>query len=308
MLHVTFGFALVLLLITSARAQELARVTAIPGVVAAGAVVELVKEGFQFTEGPVATSDESVYFTDIPANRIYRLSATGAIEVFREKTAAANGLALDPAGNLVAVEGDGKRVIRMDRSGNVTPVAATAAGGRPFLRPNDLIVDRRGGIYVSDPGPRENTAKAFVYYVRPDGQVILVSDEIARPNGLTLTLDGKVLLVDDTRGDTIFAFDVQPDGSAVNKRPFGRLRGMPTGQPSVADGMALDSEGRVYVTTVTGIQVLAANGDYLGTIPVPRQPSNLAFGGAERRTLYITAREGVYRLRMLSQGADRPGK
>ena len=121
-------------------------------------------------------------------------------------------------------------------------------------------------------------------------------------------LDGKVLLVDDTHGNTIFAFDVQADGSAVNKRSFARLQGIPEGQPSMADGMALDNNGRVYVTTVTGIQVFTANGEYLGTIPVPRQPANVAFAGADKRTLYITAREGLYRLQMLSQGPDRPGK
>lgn len=308
MLRLIPGVTLLFLVAVDVRAQEPLRVAGIPGVVAAGAIVELVKEDFKFTEGPVVTPDGSLYFTDIRANRIYRLDPSGAIEVFRENTNGANGLALDPSGNLVAVEGDGKRVIRMDRRGTVTAVATSATAGQVFLRPNDLIVDRRGGIYVTDPGPGDNAGKAFVYYIRPDGHVILVSDEISRPNGLTLTLDGKVLLVDDTRGQTIFAFDVQADGTAVNRRAFARAHGIPEGKPSVADGMALDSNGRVYVTTVAGVQVFAASGEYLGTIPVPRQPSNLAFGGADKRMLYITAREGVYRLQMLSQGPDRSGK
>lgn len=305
--HLTLAVALVLLFAVGAASQEPGRVPEIPGVVAAGAAVELVKEGFQFTEGPVGTPDGGLYFTDIPANRIYRMSPTGGIEVFRESTNGTNGLALDAHGNLFAVEGEGKRLIRMDARGTVTAVA-TQVMGRAFLRPNDLILDQRGGTYVTDPGPRENTAKAFVYYVRPDGSAALVSDEIARPNGLTITLDGKMLLIDDTRGPVVFAFDIQPDGTAINKRAFARLRDIPDGKPSGADGMALDRDGRVYITTIAGVQVFGPGGDYLGTIPIPRQPTNLAFVGADKRTLFVTARESVYRVRMLSQGPDRVGK
>src|SRR3990172_7789595 len=193
-------------------------------------------------------------------------------------------------------------------AGAVAVVAAQAAAGQTFLRPNDLIVDRRGGIYVTDPGRIGRKGKAFVYYVRPDGHVLLVSDDIRFPNGLTLTRDEKVLLVADSRDNTIFAFDIQNDGNAINKRPFAHLQGIPEGKFSFADGMALDSANRLYVATLTGIQVFDAGGTYLGTIRVPRQPTNLAFSGPDKRTLYITAREGLYRLIMLSQGPDRLGK
>jgi gluconolactonase len=139
-------------------------------------------------------------------------------------------------------------------------------------------------------------------------QPLLVEDQIVRPNGLTLTNDRKTLIVDDTVGDTVFAFDVQPDGTVKNKRPFARLHDTPPSQESGADGMALDREGRVYVTTVSGVQVFDSAGQYLGTIRVPRQPANVAFSGPDKRTLYITAREGLYRLKVLSQGPDRLGK
>lgn len=296
-----------LILVIEAGLQEPPRVGGIPGVVAAGASVELVREGFQFTEGPLGTPDGALYFTDIPANRIYRLDLRGGIEVFREGTDGANGLAFDLSGSLVAAER--KRVIRMDSRGNVTTIASAATAGQPFLQPNDLIVDGRGGIYVTDPGDfsEDNRSKAFVYYIRPEGGVVLVSDAI-RPNGLTLTLDEKVLLVGDPRGGTICAFDLRADGSALNKRMFARLQGIPEGERSRADGMALDREGRVYITTVTGVQVFDASGSYLGTIPVPRKPTNVAFGGQDKRILYITAGEGLYRLQMLSQGPDRSGK
>ncbi len=112
----------------------------------------------------------------------------------------------------------------------------------------------------------------------------------------------------DTAGGAVFAYDLQPDGTAKNKRIFARLRDIPAGKDSVADGMAVDRDGRLYVTTRTGVQVFDAKGDYLGTIKVPRMPANVAFSGPDKRTLYITARDGLYRVEMLAQGPDRLGK
>lgn len=280
------------------------------GVVETGAQPELVQEGFMFTEGPVGTANGGLYFSDLRANRTFRLEATGKIAVFRENTNGSNGLALMRNGDLLAAEGDAKRITRIDQKGNVTTLTETG-DGRPFLAPNDLIVDSKGGIYFTDPGPRPVVPgrKVYVYYL-PAGssRAITITDQIARPNGLTVTRDGKTLIVDDTLGDTVFQFDVQPDGSTKNKRPFAVLHDVPAGQESGADGMALDREGRLYVSTVTGIQVFDASGKYLGTIHVPRQPANLAFSGPGKRTLYITAREGLYRLKMAAQGPDRLGK
>ncbi len=305
--RVTLGLALLFLVIAEAAAQEPIRVQGIPGIVADGAILEVIRSGFTDSEGPLPTPDGGLYFTEQRTNRIHRLYPSGEITVFRENTNAANGLALDRTGYLLAAEGAGQRVTRMDSGGNVTVIAVSAGDGKAFLRPNDLIADARGGIYVTDPGPPTNTEKAFVYYIQPDGRVVLVSDEIARPNGIQLTMDGKVLLVDDTRGNTVFAFDVGPDGSTSGKRSFAQLQGIPEGKTSIADGMAVDTEGRLYVTTVTGIQIFTARGDYISTIP-PLQAQNLAFGGKDKRSLYITARGTLYRLSMLSQGPTRPGK
>jgi gluconolactonase len=267
----------------------------------------VVKAGFADVEGPLPTKDGGLYFTEQRTSRIHHLDPAGAFSVFRENTNAANGLAFDRQGNVLAAEGEAKRITRTDPRGRVSVVAEHPAAGQEFLRPNDLIADRKDGVYVTDPGPTTNTGKAYVYYIRPDGRVILISDEIARPNGVTLTPDGKVLLVDDTRGNAVFAFDVKADGSAVNKRAFAQLHDIPAGQPSIADGMTLDRQGRVYVTTVAGIQIFSPSGEYLGTIP-PTQAQNLAFGGKDKRTLYVTARGVLYRLAMLAQGPDRAGK
>ena len=298
------GFAA---LIAPVLAQE---PTGIPGVVAPGVEPQLVQEGFKFTEGPVGTAEGALYFSDIRTNRTYLLETGGKISIVRENTNGANGLALTADGHLLAAEGEGKRISRLDRDGKVTTVTH-GSEDRPFLAPNDLIVDAKGGIYFTDPGPRPVVPGRIVhiYYLPPGAkEPIVIDDKIARPNGLTITADGKTLIVDDTLGTIVFAYDIQADGTVANKRLFAELRDIPAGHESVADGVALDRDGRVYITTVKGVQVFDRGGQYLGTIAVARQPANVAFGGPDKRTLYITAREGLYQLPMLAQGVERLGK
>ena len=282
----------------------------IPGVLAPGVVSELVQEGFTFTEGPVGAADGSLYFSDIRVNKTFHLDAAGKIALFRENTNGANGIALTKDGELLFAEGDGKRISKRGRDGTITPVIDKHAGA-PFLSPNDLIVDSKGGIYITDPGPRPVVPgrPTYVSYL-PAGATasIIVDDKVARPNGLTLTKDGRTLIVDDTIGNTVFAYDVQPDGTVKNKRAFAQLRDIPAGAESGADGLALDSEDRVYITTVAGVQVFDAKGTYLGVIKSARQGANVAFAGPGKQTLYITAREGLYRIRTLAKGPDRLGK
>jgi gluconolactonase len=306
MRKLAFGIAAGLL-----AAPALAQTPAgIPGVVAPGVEPELVQEGFVFTEGPVGTPDGGLYFSDIRPNKIYQLEPGGKITLIREQTNGSNGLAVTKDGEIFAAEGNGQRISKRSADGTVTTVTESA-GGKPFLSPNDLIIDTRGGLYITDPGPRPVVPgrPTSVSYLPPGAKdAIIIDGDVARPNGLTLTRDGKTLIVDDTIGPVVFAYDVQPDGSVKNKRPFGQLRDIPEGKESGADGMALDSEDRVYITTLTGVQVFDAKGQHLGTIKVPRQPANVAFGGPDKRTLYITAREGLYRIKMLSQGPSRVGK
>lgn len=287
----------------------------IPGVVAPGVEAELVQEGYTFTEGPLGTPDGGLYFTDLrEVNRIYRLDGGGRISVFRENSNGTNGLAYTRSGELVGAEGSGKRagkrISRIGPDGRSVELSA-GDGQKPLMGPNDLIVDAKGGIYFTDPGPRPLVPgrKAYVYYLAAGAtRAVVVDDGIVRPNGLILTLDAKTLIVADTVGDTMFAFDVQPNGMLRNKRPFIRLLDIPPGEESGADGIAIDRDGRIYVTTITGVQVFEASGGYLGTIKVARRPSNVAFSGPGKRTLYITAREGLYRIQTLTQGPDRPGK
>jgi gluconolactonase len=288
----------------------LAQSPGIPGAVPARAEPELVQEGFVFTEGPLGLPDGGLYFTDIRVSRIHHMDPSGKVTQLAEGTNGANGLAFTRDGDLLIAEGEGKRISRRGRDGAVTALTE-GFQGKPFLAPNDLIVDDKGGIYFTDPGPRPVVPgrPTFVFYL-PAGakEPVLLEGEIARPNGLTLTRDGRTLIVDDTLGTTIFAYDVQADGTVKNKRKFAELRDIPAGEESVADGMALDRDGRIWVTTQIGVQVFDAAGQYLGTVKVPRRPANVAFAGPDKRTLYITAREGLYRLATLTQGPDRLGK
>jgi len=282
----------------------------IPGVIAPGAVPELVQEGFTFTEGPVATADGGLYFSDIRVNKTFYLDPGGKIGVVRENTNGANGLALTKEGELLFAEGDAKRITKRNRDGSITTLTEGPPGA-PLLAPNDLIVDAKGGIYFTDPGPRPVVPgrPTYVYYLPAGAKTpILIDNAVPRPNGLTLTNDGKTLIVDDTLNPTVFAYDVQGDGSVKNKRAFAQLRDIPAGAESGADGLAIDSNDRLYITTVSGVQVFDPKGQYLGTIKAGRQGANVAFAGADKQTLYITAREGLYRMKTLAKGPDRLGK
>src|SRR5258708_2581757 len=172
----------------------------IAGVLAPGVEPVLVQEGFVFTEGPVGTPDGGLYFSDIRPNRIYRLDTNGEISLVREQTNGANGLAMTREGDLLAAEGDGKRISKRSRDGAVTTVTE-GSEGKPFLAPNDLILDAKGGIYFTDPGPRPAVPRrtAYLYYPPPRAKPpTVIDDTIPRPNGLQLTRNATTLIADPT--------------------------------------------------------------------------------------------------------------
>ncbi|MEO8052333.1 MAG: SMP-30/gluconolactonase/LRE family protein [Acidobacteriota bacterium] len=308
---------LAIILSASTLAMQAQTSAGISGVVAAGEKPELVQEGFIFTEGPVGTYDGGLFFSDIRANRIYHMDDAGKITIARGNTVGANGLALNES-ELYAAEGAGKLISRGNQNGRVATVLEKV-GAEPLGAPNDILFDSRGGFYFTDPGtapllPKDPNRHGKVYYVASTGgqDPLLVDDKIAFPNGLTLTPDGKALLVDDTLGDTIWSYDLQPKKpkkgqSGVMRSAFAKIPELTDGI-SRADGMAVDREGRVYVATGAGVQIFDKKGKFLGVIKVPRVPSNVAFSGTDKHTLYITAREGLYKVKMLSQGPERAGK
>ena len=285
----------------------------IPDVIEEAAPLEVLSGGFQGLEGPVGALDGALYFSDIPANRTYKIDTSRMMSVWRENTSGANGLFVLKDGRMLAAEGGGRRIVAVAADGRVTPLA-TQFNGQPLRAPNDLIADSKGGIYFTDPAPRPAPDVApkdpgNVYYLRANGDILLLDAQIQRPNGITLSLDEKVLYVDNTEGEFVYAFDVQPDGRVANKREFIKLQEPEKGSlglRSRADGMALDSMGRLYVATAAGIQVIDSRGRHLGIIRVPSVARNVAFGGPGRRTLYLTALESLYQVPMIAQGP--PGR
>jgi gluconolactonase len=308
--RVSAGLAGILFCTVAGSAQTPTPASAgIDGVIAANTKVELVKggadSGYVGLEGPMPTPDGGLYFTDIRTERIYKLDKDGNIAVWREKTGGANGLFLTKDGQLLAAEQVGKRVVSISPDGRVVPLV-TEFNGKPLRRPNDLVMDRKGGIYFTDPAG-DLPEPSRVLYRRPNGELVLIEDKVfGFPNGIMLSPDEKTLYVGDPRHEYIYAYDVQPDGSVKNSRPFIKLR-EPTQAPtgglrSGADGLAVDSKGRLYVTSDNGIQVVDPSGEFLGIIRVPTKARSLAFAGPGKRTLYITAAAELYRVPMLSEG------
>ena len=293
----------------AALAQSETHQVSIPGVIAANARVELVKDGYRWLEGPVSDGKGGLYFTDLSASRIYHLDPKGDITLWRENTQGTNGLFLLPDGRMLGSQGGGKRIVEFMADQSVRPLA-TAAAGQPLRGPNDLIPDRKGGIYFTDPAPRPGPDIApkepgNLYYMRANGDVVFLDGAIQRPNGITLSLDERTLYVDDTEGEFLWAFDVQPDGTVKNNRPFAKMQEPEKGQfgpKSRGDGMALDAEGRVYVATGAGIQVISPTGEHLGIIRLPALAHNVAFAGPKKQTLYLTGLTGLYRVEVLAAG------
>jgi gluconolactonase len=309
--------AFVMLLFVQAAQQPPATDTvapAIPGVVAAGAKVQAIKDGFQGTEGPIALPDGSLIFTETNANRITKIDKDNNVSTFLENTNGSNGLAFDTKGRLISVQTTpGQTKIGVLYPKGSEAVLTDSYEGKPYGRPNDLVVDKKGGVYFTEPGPNPTPGAApsspplppAVYYVAPGGRAIKIADGIERPNGILLSRDEKTLYVNNTNGEYLLAFDVQPDGTVKNRRNFAKYDGVTktaTGVASGADGLAIDSEGRLYVATSSGVQVLSTQGQLLGTIPLSRAPQNLAFAGADKKTLYVVGRGAAYKVQMLSQG------
>jgi gluconolactonase len=291
---------------------------AIPGVAAGGIVLELIKDGFDGTEGPIAYSDGSLLFTETQANKIIRIGADDKITTFVDKSNGANGLAFTPEGQIVAVQTKDTRV------GVVYPakqkkVLAKDYQGVKFQRPNDLVRANSGGIYFTDSGtrvtkenPKPEPSHPGVFYISPGGELKQLATDIERPNGIQLSKDEKTLFVANTQGEHILAYDIAADGSISNRRNFAKLRGWQKGEDgtwsSGADGLALDDEGRLFVASNAGIEVFNASGETLGAIPVPKKPQNLAFAGPGKNTLYVVGRGAAYKVNLLTRGISSRAK
>ena len=250
--------------------------------------VEMVADGFMFTEGPVWLPGQGLVFSDIPADTIFREDRS----VFRNPSGKSNGLALDREGRLIACEHWNRRVSRTEQDGTITVVADTYLG-RKLNSPNDLVIRSDGTIFFTDPTYGvENRERelpfAGVYTVEPGGNVKLLSVYFEQPNGLALSPDEKTLYVGDSAGGFIQAFDLAEDDALRQSRLFAKDVG--------PDGMKMDERGNLWTTARDGVRVYSPEGTLLQTIEFPEKPANCAFGGPDGKTLYVTARRGLYRV------------
>jgi gluconolactonase len=269
----------------------------IPGVVAGATKVQLIWTGFQSADGIISAPDGGLLFAEEPASRISKIDKDDKVSVFMEDTNGAGALAIDSKGRVFAAQ---RHNISIGILAPGRKVLADNYEGDPLKGANDLVVDKKGGVYFTESG----RMPPAVYYINAGGKITRLADDL-RANGIMLSRDEKTLYV--TNSEFVMAFDVQPDGTVRNRRNFGKLEG------NGADGLAIDSAGRLYSASPLGIQVFSPEGQHLGIIPTPRPSTSVAFAGPDKKTLYITARgaEGpgnqqnarsIYKVSMLAQG------
>jgi len=299
------------------------QVSGLDAIIPAGAKLEKVTIGYEVdTAGSPLYADGEVYFTNNnfdPADKsaTIKMDTSGNFHVLRTDNGVTTTLQNSGKGTIYACEMLGHRVIEMDMKGNVIRVVAGEYNGKRIDGPNDIYVDRKGGIYFTDSqfiaGQEKMQETPAVYYVRPDGSIIRVIDDVEFPNGVWLSLDEKTMYLCNTRDKYLLAYDVNPDGTVTNGRNFIELQLNPEvigadSKESGSDGMIVDSAGNIFVATtkMLGIQVYNSSGKHLGNIMCPAATNNVIFGGPDMKTLYVSAKDGIYKIRVKIPGVRMP--
>jgi gluconolactonase len=255
--------------------------------------VEEVATGFPGGEGPVWSREGFLVFSDYSRDRLYKYVPGKTPEVYREDSHGANGNAMDRQGRLYSCEYKARRVTRTDRKGRIE-VLADRFEGKRFNAPNDIVVRRDGHVYFTDPlftALDQRELDFFgVYHVTPRGRIEAIARMQTRPNGITLSPDGKILYVGNTNERNIRAYDLNRNGQASNERVV--IADLPGGP----DGIRTDANGNLYITS-RGVVVYSPSGQLLGRIPLPGNVRNLAFGDHDLRTLYMVG-NSLYRVRV----------
>jgi gluconolactonase len=270
-------------------------------IIAPGAKLEKLADGFQFTEGPAADAKGNVYFTDQPNDRILRWSIEGRLTTFLQPCGRSNGLCFDRQDNLWACADEKNELWRIDPSGKATVVVKDYRG-KLLNGPNDVWIRPDQGIYLTDPyyqrpywkhkaAPQDGEC---VYYLTPDRKhLVRVVDDLKQPNGIIGTPDGTTLYVADIGANRTYAYNIEPDGKLSHKRLFCQLG---------SDGMTIDDRGNVYLTG-HGVTVFDRTGKQIAHIAVDEPwTANVCFGGKDQRTLFITASTRFYGMRMQVRG------
>lgn len=277
-------------------------------VTAPNAQIEKLAGNFEFTEGPASDGEGNVFFTDQPRDRILKWSVEGRLSTWMLGSGRANGLSFDSTGRLWACADQENELWRID-SGHNKEVVVLDFEGKKLNGPNDVWIAPGGGLYFSDPfykrpywkrGESEQSAQA-VYFLSPGSpgqprsprRLARVAGDLKQPNGLIGTPDGKTLYVADIGDSKTYAYAVRPDGTLGDRKLFCSMG---------SDGMTLDDEGNVYLTG-QGVTVFDSAGQQIERIAVPEPwTANVCFGGADMRSLFVTASKGLYKIAMRTRG------
>lgn len=274
-------------------------------VFAKGASLSRIASGFVFTEGPIwHPRDERLIFSDIAASRQYQWTPESGTRIFRTPSNQANGNCFDNAGQVISCEHAASRVVVHDHGGKRVRPLATHFQGKELNSPNDVICDRQGRIWFTDPAygrtredlgvirPQELDFQG-VYRLDPDGTLHLVADDFAQPNGLCLSQDETRLFINDSPRGHIRVFDVAADGSLTGGAIWAELTGE---GPWVPDGMKTTTEDHILCNGPGGVHVFTPDATCLGLIEMPEKSTNFCFGGPDLQSLFITASTSVYRI------------
>ena len=305
MLWLAFFSGLFVAAMLALISQPVLAVTA-QDLIAPGATVERVANGFGFIEGPVWHRDGYLLFSDTPRAQVMKWHPTTGISVYRQPVTGTNGLTFDAQNRLLIAEQDGRQLVREELNGTLVTLASTYQG-KKLNSPNDVALTADGSIYFTDPpyglanGGTTGKELTFngVFRLSTAGALTLLTSEFDRPNGLAFSPNEKILYIADTSRNIIRAFDVLADGSITNSRLFANVNS--------PDGLKVDVNGNVWVATLNGVSVLDPTGQQITVIAVPEQPSNVGFGGSDLKTLYITARTGLYRIQLTVAGIPHYG-
>lgn len=287
------------------------RAAGMADVFSADTTLTRVATGFAFTEGPIWNpKDASLIFSDMPGDHMRRLTAAGEIETFRKPSNMANGNAYDREGRIVTCEHATSRVTRTEADGAVVTLA-DAWRGKALNSPNDIVVGQDGAVWFTDPTfgrmeyygvPRAQELDfQGVYRIAPSGELDLVADDFTQPNGLCFSLDGRALFVNDTGQGHIRRFDIGGDGRLSGGDVWATPAGDGDGAP---DGMKVDQAGNLFCTGPGGVHVFAPDATALGVLRMPEGVANFTWGGADLKTLYLTASTSLYSAPTLIPGVD----
>lgn len=268
-------------------------------------VEKLSTDQFQFTEEPVWDGIDNIYFSDVRANAAYKYSLSmNSFSPAITDTNGGNGLMFNEDEDLIICQGGIKSIVRYSIMSAETEILASTYNDLEFNRPNDLCLDKSGGIYFTDPNFGNTTQTQGtnrLYYREPNGEVIALLDYGAdnKPNGVIISGDGKELYIIDTFSTIVKRYDINSDGSISNGIDFATLNvSDPNSTVSGADGMAIDTDGNLYITSSLGIQIFNAIGSLVNTISIPEKATNCTFGGANQDILFVTAGTNFYKVEL----------